>query len=318
MYDQVLYSPQQQQQQVVYLPAPQGQGPAPQGPSPYGNGHYAPPQYYGPPMSPMGPMGHMGPMGPMNMQPHYYDPRPRGSQTYVAVHRNDGSEYAERQVSMTSAEDELAGLSAVIKDFGKQMSEATLKVRRQNQSQTQSRAAMILPFRKMEGPRSTAATNEKLHVMVPKKPGNALDLVQRLVGMLSSKLVPTIAYERQGSITYVLSMIETYIRHIRSLLTGEVVEREEEEEEDDETTRSLTYALRCVEAAAISIPSSIGENDAHMQMARKIEARCDEIRGKIENASQERVQTHGSTQTHAHVAHSVQLGARTDMAPQRR
>ena len=274
MYDQVqLYSPQQPQ--IVYVPA---QPAYPQWyPGPHGA--QGPPVMQGPtaPHSPRGP----GP-GPWANGSYYYD-NP-GTATHVRVAYSRNGNYAEQALAMTSAESELEELGEVIRDFGRQMTEATMRVRRQNQGNVKSPVTVVKPLRKMKGIRSVAATDEKLPVMTPRDPKTALELVQKLVTMLSSKLVPTIAYERQGSITYVLKMVDTYIRSIRSFFTGDVVEQEDEEDQhQDETTRSLTYSLQCVEAALVGIPSSI-ENDAHKQAAEKIRNRCNEIVMRIDSA----------------------------------
>lgn len=284
MYDQVqLYSPQQPQ--IVYVPAqpypaPQWY-PPPNGPS--ASNVTGVPNALHSPRGAVGPMGGVGP-GQWGNGNYYYD-GPGTATLRVAYNRTGNGVYEEHSLAMTSAERELEGLGEVIRDFGRQMTEATMRVRKQVQGDVK-RGTVVKPLRTMKGLRSVAATDERLPVTIPKDPKTALELVHQLVTMLSSKLVPTIAYERQGSITYVLKMVDTYIRNIRSFFTGDVVEQEDEEErEKEEKAMGLAYSLRCVEYALVGIPSSFDAND-HSAVTDKIRTRCNEIIARIGNASE--------------------------------
>jgi hypothetical protein len=303
MYDQVqLYSPQQPQ--IVYVPAqpypaPQWYPPGPQGPqSPPGmqgpNATHSPRGPWPVPIAPQGPDP-----GSWVNRSHYYDNL--GTATLrVAYNRTGNGNYEEHSLAMTSAERELEGLGEVIRDFGRQMTEATMRVRKQVQGDVK-RGTVVKPLRTMTGLRSVAATDERLPVTIPKNPKTALELVHQLVTMLSSKLVPTIAYERQGSITYVLKMVDTYIRNIRSFFTGDVVEQEDDEakQKDDEKAMGLAYSLQCVESALVGIPSILDQGDHHRDVTDKIRTRCNEIIARIETASESQEQRRASRRSDA-------------------
>lgn len=260
-----LYSPQQPQ--IVYVPAQPYPAPGPYGSNdPYGrypHPHQHPPQYQ-----------------PVQYAHQHQFPGP-GTFTHVAVHRN--GEQLERTTATTIADAEIEMLGLVLRDFGAQMKDATMKVRKQLQSKMEPRPVTVAPLRRMEGPRATAATDGKLRVTRPENQIKTLELVQRLITLLSSKLVPTITQERQLCLSYVLSMIETYIGQVGSLVTGNFVADDGPSDDEDEELRSLKHALGGVEAAEISIPSTI---DSYHDLAQKIETRCEAILERIKIARQ--------------------------------
>jgi hypothetical protein len=276
-----LYSPQQPQ--IVYVPAQPYPAPGPYGnQDPYGrythpHPHQHPPQYQ-----------------PVQYAQQHQIPGP-GTFTHVAVHRN--GEQLERTTAKTIADAEIEMLGLVLRDFGAQMRDATMKVRKQLQSEMKQRPVTVAPLRRMEGPRATAATDGKLSVTRPTNQFKTLELVQRLITLLSSKLVPTITQERQLCLSYVLSMIETYIGQVGSLVTGNFVEDAEPSEYDDDELRSLKHALSGVDAAEVSIPSTIDSH--HDDLADKIEKRCKAILERIRSAREgEPSQRTGHTRRH--------------------
>ena len=200
------------------------------------------------PMASMAQMGQMGQMGPQMMQIMHQSP---GSHSHPAYYEW----YKETKAAAAKADKvENQMLDGVLGDFSTQLHEATLRVRkhrRHNASQTQ---VGLYPLKTLEG---NVAKGEKLWIGIPKDALHALAYVKSLVALLSAKLVPAMRYERQTPISHVLTIVDTYVQRVASLVGGKEVEEADDADDDDETLRSLRNALKKVNDAMVDIPAKV-------------------------------------------------------------
>jgi hypothetical protein len=176
-------------------------------------------------------------------------------------------------------------LDLIMGDFSKQMVDATQKVRKLERDNAKRRQVSVFPLRKMGD--SALVSGGKILVATPKNAVEALTLVERMLQILSSRLVPAMSYARQKPVSYVLAIVSSYVSRVASLVST----RSDDEHDPDAATGEedmqkvmITRALHKVEDALSDIPADI--RDDSIPLATRITERCAEITERIKRASQ--------------------------------
>ena len=202
----------------------------------------------------------------------YYEPHQVQSH-FVGIGNNTVMVPQQQQHHGGMDDDEIK-LKEVLADASDQIREAKRVVTKSMMRNHKQKAVQVQLLRKLG-----ATAVESIQFMKPKSARDALRSVSLLISNVSSKLVPEMRTQNQKHIVYVMSVMETYVRSMLTLVSKK--EADPEENYDEVSKDAIERILVKLQEADAWIPNKLHEGDNTKENVESIIKLCETIRNAL-------------------------------------